>query len=231
LRAASPSEGIYSLLGTISQRLDVRMSPRARPCLRVWSIQMDCSVCRSACGLTRRETNPASAAGSRRALSRETRVVWNGRRLRAVLRGIRATAFMLATLTHAIVRRPMRTRDVIREDRSTEQNSREFSPRKMKSLQKSRLLSSQVSFHKSYVSRLYPSPGFCSRFVVEPPREPQIGGLVSTRFESRNRPVPRAVVEDFLFLFSDFFFLGLESRGFFSVPPPHRPEGRRRDRS
>ena len=207
------------------------MSPRARPCLRVWSIQMDCSVCRSACGLTRRETNPASAAGSRRASSRETRVVWNGRRLRAVRRGIRATAFMLATLTHAIVRRPMRTRDVIRENRSTEQNSREFSPRKMKSLQKSRLLSSQVSFHKSYVSRLYPSPGFCSRFVVEPPREPQIGGLVSTRFESRNRPVPRAVVEDFLFLFSDFFFLGLESRGFFSVPPPHRPEGRRRDRS
>ena len=54
-RAASPSAGIYSLLGAIAQRIGVHVSPRARPCLRVWSIQMDCSVCRSACGLTRRE--------------------------------------------------------------------------------------------------------------------------------------------------------------------------------
>jgi hypothetical protein len=103
LRAASPSEGIYSLLGFIAQRLGVRVSPRARPCLRVWSIQLDCSVCRSACGLTRREKNPASAEGWR-ALSRETRLGSNGRRVQATRVGTRATACIPATLTHAMVR-------------------------------------------------------------------------------------------------------------------------------
>jgi hypothetical protein len=67
-------------------------------------------VCRSACGLTRREKNPASAKGSR-ALSRETRVVSNGRRLRAVLAGIRATACSPTMLKHAIVRVKMRTQE------------------------------------------------------------------------------------------------------------------------
>jgi hypothetical protein len=63
LRAASTSEGIYSLLGAIAQRLGVRVSRRARPCLRAWSIQMDCSVCRSACGLRRREKNESGERG------------------------------------------------------------------------------------------------------------------------------------------------------------------------
>ena len=103
---------IDSLLGAIAQRLGDRVSPRARPCLRAWSIQMECSVCRSACGLTRRDTNPASAEGSR-ALSRETRVVSNGRRLRAVLVGIRTTACSPDMLKHAIVRVKRRTRDLI----------------------------------------------------------------------------------------------------------------------
>jgi hypothetical protein len=111
-RKASPSAGIDSLLGAIAQRLGDRVSPRARPCLRAWSIQMECSVCRSACGLTRRDTNPASAEGSR-ALSRETRVVSNGRRLRAVLVGIRTTACSPDMLKHAIVRVKRRTRDLI----------------------------------------------------------------------------------------------------------------------
>ncbi len=104
-----------------------RESPRARPCLRVWSIQMDCSVCRSACGLTRRETNPASAAGWReRALSRETRVVWNGRREVQTTRvGIRATACSPDMLKHAIVLRPRRTRDVIREAGETSGTGRD----------------------------------------------------------------------------------------------------------
>jgi hypothetical protein len=90
------------LLGTIAQRLGVRVSRRARPCLRAWSIQMDCSVCRSACGLTRREKNPASAEGWR-ASSSVPRVVSNGRRLQAVCMGIRATACSPAMLKHAIV--------------------------------------------------------------------------------------------------------------------------------
>ena len=126
-RKASPSEGIDSLLGVIAQRLGVRVSPRARPCLRVWSIQMDCSVCRSACGLTRRETNPASAAGWReRALSRETRVVWNGRRgVQTTRVGIRATACSPDMLKHAIVLRPRRTRDVIREAGETSGTGRD----------------------------------------------------------------------------------------------------------
>ena len=111
-RKASPSAGIDSLLGAIAQRLGDRVSPRARPCLRAWSIQMDCSVCRSACGLTRRDKNPASAEGSR-ALSRETRVVSNGRRLRAVLVGIRTTACSPDMLKYAIVRVKRRTRDLI----------------------------------------------------------------------------------------------------------------------
>ena len=104
-----------------------RESPRARPCLRVWSIQMDCSVCRSACGLTRRETNPASAAGWReRALSRETRVVWNGRRgVQTTRVGIRATACSPDMLKHAIVLRPRRTRDVIREAGETSGTGRD----------------------------------------------------------------------------------------------------------
>jgi hypothetical protein len=101
-RAASPSAGIYSLLGAIAQRIGVHVSPRARPCLRVWSIQMDCSVCRSACGLTRRETNPASAEGWRASWS-VARFVWNGRRLQAVLVDIRATACIPVSLTHVIV--------------------------------------------------------------------------------------------------------------------------------
>ena len=101
-RAVSTSEGVDSLLGGIAQRMCVRVSPRARPCLRVWSIQMDCSVCRSACGLTRRETNPASAEGWRASWS-VARFVWNGRRLQAVLVDIRARACIPVTLTHVIV--------------------------------------------------------------------------------------------------------------------------------
>jgi hypothetical protein len=106
-RKASPSEGIDSLLGVIAQRLGVRVSPRARPCLRVWSIQMECSVCRSACGLTRREKHPASAEGWRASL-RETRVVSNDRRVQATRVGIRATACIPATLKDAIVKSPRR---------------------------------------------------------------------------------------------------------------------------
>ena len=93
------------MIGVVAQRLGVRVSPRARPCLRVRSNQMDCSVCRSACGLTRREKNPASAEGWR-ALSRETRVISTGRRVRAVLVCIRVTACSPAMLKHAIVLRP-----------------------------------------------------------------------------------------------------------------------------
>jgi len=67
---------------------------------------MDCSVCRSACGLTRREKNPASAEGWRVSWS-VARVVWNGRRVRGVRMGTRATACIPAMLKHAIVQRPM----------------------------------------------------------------------------------------------------------------------------
>ena len=102
MRAASPSAGIDSLLDAIAHRLGFRVSRRTRPCLRAWSIQMDCSVCRSACGLTRREKNPASAEGWR-AWSRETREVSNGRRLQATLVGIRATACIPAKPKHAMV--------------------------------------------------------------------------------------------------------------------------------
>jgi len=63
---------------------------------------MDCSVCRSARGLTRREKNPASAEGWR-ASSSVPRVVSNGRRLQAVCMGIRATACSPVMLKHAIV--------------------------------------------------------------------------------------------------------------------------------
>ena len=69
-------------------------------------------ICRSACGLTRREKHPASAAGWR-AWSRETCVVSNGRRLRTVFMAIRATACIPATLTHAIVLLTMRCACVI----------------------------------------------------------------------------------------------------------------------
>jgi hypothetical protein len=106
-RKASPSAGIDSLLGAIAQRLGDRVSPRARPCLRAWSIQMECSVCRSACGLTRREKHPASAEGWRASL-RETRVVSNDRRVQATRVGIRATACIPATLKDAIVKSPRR---------------------------------------------------------------------------------------------------------------------------
>jgi hypothetical protein len=132
-RIASPSEGVDSLLGGIAQRMCVRVLPRARPCLRVWSIQMDCSVCRSACGLTRRETNPASAEGWRASWS-VARVVSNGRRVQAVFVCIRATACIPATLTHAIVLRPMlSTPDLVREARKhfvvPTKNICHFSPR------------------------------------------------------------------------------------------------------
>ena len=66
----------------------------------------------TACGLTRREKNPASAEGWR-ASSSVARVVSNGRRLRAVLVDIRATACSPAMLKHAIVLRPRRTRDLM----------------------------------------------------------------------------------------------------------------------
>ena len=111
-RAVSTSEGVDSLLGAIAKRMGVRVSPRARPCLRAWSIQMDCSVCRSACGLTRRETNPASAAGWR-AASSVAFIGSNGRRVHATRVGIRATACVPATLTQIIVRRTRRTRVVV----------------------------------------------------------------------------------------------------------------------
>ena len=130
LRAASPSEGVDSLLGGIAQRLGVRVSPRARPCLRAWSIQMDCFVCRSACGLTRgeREQNPASAAGSRASWS-VARIGSNGRRLQAVIVCIRVTACSPAMLKHAIVLRQRRTRDVIRMSKSvTFSNTEHKSP-------------------------------------------------------------------------------------------------------
>ena len=97
---ASASTGIDSLLGIIAQRLGFRVSPRARPCLRAWSIQMDCSVCRSACGLTRRETSPASAEGWRASWSVVARVGSNGRRVQVTRAGTRATACKPATLTH-----------------------------------------------------------------------------------------------------------------------------------
>ena len=129
-RKASPSEGIDSLLGVIAQRLGVRVSPRARPCLRAWSIQMDCFVCRSACGLTRgeREQNPASAAGSRASWS-VARIGSNGRWLQAVIVCIRVTACSPAMLKHAIVLRQRRTRDVIRMSKSvTFSNTEHKSP-------------------------------------------------------------------------------------------------------
>ena len=129
-RKASPSAGIDSLLGAIAQRLGDRVSPRARPCLRAWSIQMDCFVCRSACGLTRgeREQNPASAAGSRASWS-VARIGSNGRRLQAVIVCIRVTACSPAMLKHAIVLRQRRTRDVIRMSKSvTFSNTEHKSP-------------------------------------------------------------------------------------------------------
>jgi len=70
---------------------------------------MDCS---RTCGLTRRETNPASAEGSGASWS-VARVVSNGRRLRAVRVGIRATECIPAMLKHAIVQRPRRTRELM----------------------------------------------------------------------------------------------------------------------
>jgi len=68
-------------------------------------------VCRSACGLTRRETNPARAEGSLVSWS-VARVVSNGHRVQAVRVGIRATACIPDTLKHAIVLRTMRTQDL-----------------------------------------------------------------------------------------------------------------------
>ena len=59
-------------------------------------------MCRSACGLTRREKIPASAEGWR-AWSAETRVVSNGRRMRALLTGICGTACITAKPKHAMV--------------------------------------------------------------------------------------------------------------------------------
>ena len=69
-------------------------------------------MCRRAFGLTLREKNPATADGWR-ASSSVARVVLNGRRLRVVHVGIRATACSPAMLKHAIVLRPRRTRDLM----------------------------------------------------------------------------------------------------------------------